>query len=126
MICDQETISGSATPRILQWLEEISNTISSARSSASPHSSIFEDGEQQNLIPKSADLSHLLKMTVKGQMILEYYKQNKHLDTKRQKYLTHCVVDRFVSKKIRMTYTDMKNWSLAIQDCFPTETAVIF
>ncbi|XP_055915563.1 uncharacterized protein LOC129948541 [Eupeodes corollae] len=114
LVCDQGTLSPPSTRKVLEWLEKISNDLNSASSSrASTISRVSESRE--------ADLTSLLKTTIRGQLILAYYEKNANLDSKKQKDLTHCIVERFVGIGAKMSYRDMNLWANAIAETFPTE-----
>ena len=105
---------------MIEWLEKISNDLnapSSSRASssrASSHSRVAED----------TDLLSLLRSSVRGKMLLSYYEQNGTLNSKNQKVLTHCIVERFVGCGTKMSYRDMNLWANAIVETFPTENKV--
>ncbi|XP_055845493.1 uncharacterized protein LOC129911654 [Episyrphus balteatus] len=114
LLCDQGTPSPPSTRKVIEWLEKISNDLNAPSSRASSHSRVAEE----------TDLLSVLRSSVRGKMLLSYYEQNGQLNSKNQKVLTHCIVERFVGCGTKMSYRDMNLWANAIVETFPTENKV--
>lgn len=52
-------------------------------------------------------------------------KKNGNLDSKHQKYLTHCIVELYAGNG-KMSNNEMKEWSYEIHKTFPKERPVVY
>lgn len=73
---------------------------------------------------EATNLQKLLESSIIGEEIVKFYKEKNHLNTRKQKDLTHLIVDSFVQNKNKMTYNNMDEWANEIEKTFPNEKAV--
>ncbi|XP_065354365.1 uncharacterized protein LOC135948838 [Calliphora vicina] len=114
-ICEKETLS--ANSRILDWLEKISEKLSNSGYSDCPLST--QTSGDNSICGTS--LTNLLRNTVKGQLVLTFNEKNNYLDSKNQKTLVHCIIEKYIGTRSKLTYAEMQQWSYAICDVFPKE-----
>ncbi|XP_049314538.1 uncharacterized protein LOC125778917 [Bactrocera dorsalis] len=116
LVRDASTLSASS--RILEWLEKISDDLNAAKSSRD--SSPVLQPTYDNCMD-SRSLTHLLKGTVKGQLVLHFQQKNGFLDAKQQNTLCHCVIENYIGRRKKLTYGEMQKWANIICDVFPKE-----
>lgn len=106
----------------MEWLEKISDKLSSSECTVSQ---LGTQTSAENSICGTSLIS-LLKSTVKGQLVITFHERNNYIDSKNQKTLVHCIVEKYVGNRTKLTYAEMQQWSYAICEVFTKEKAVIF
>ncbi|KNC28256.1 hypothetical protein FF38_05194 [Lucilia cuprina] len=109
-ICEKETLS--ANSQILDWLEKISEKLSNSGYSDCPLST--QTSGDNSICGTS--LTNLLRNTVKGKLVLTFNEKNNYLDSKNQKTLVHCIIEKYIGTRSKLTYAEMQQWSYAICD----------
>ncbi|XP_039950642.1 uncharacterized protein LOC120768147 [Bactrocera tryoni] len=108
----------SASSRILEWLEKMSDDLNAAKSSRD--SSPVLQPTYDNCMD-SRSLTDLLKGTVEGQLVLHFQQKNCFLDAKQQNTMCHCVIENYIGRRKKLTYGEMQKWANIICDVFPKE-----
>lgn len=70
------------------------------------------------------DIQTILNKSVKGRIVLEFFKKRKFLSTERRKDLVHALTDHYLLRKRRLNCHDYDNIAKSIVKVFPTEMSV--